>query len=91
MFGSKGGREFVGEWNCEMLQENVAKQARKRPRKPTVKIKVKKKAGSEEKVGKGLVGYVRPLYAHDENDCLMRCSPPSLAIVVGKKRITLYT
>ena len=30
VFGSKGGREFAGEWSCEMSQETVAKQTKKR-------------------------------------------------------------
>ena len=50
-----------------------------------MKIEEKKKTGPKGKVGEGLVGWVRPLYLHDENDSLMWCSPPSLAAAVGKK------
>ena len=50
-----------------------------------VKIEEKKKTGPKGKVGDGPVGWVRPLYAHNENDCLMWCSSPSLVVVVGKK------
>ena len=85
MFGSKGGRESAGEWSCETLQETVAKQTKKRPREPTMKIKEKKKRGPKGKVGEGLARWVRPLYVHDENDYLMRCSPPSSAATAGKK------
>ena len=30
LFGSEGGRESVGEWSCETLQETMAKQTKKR-------------------------------------------------------------
>ena len=41
--------------------------------------------GPKGKAGEGPVGWVRPLYLHDENDRLVRCSPPSLATAAGKK------
>ena len=50
-----------------------------------MKIEEKKKTRPKGKVGEGLVGWVRLLYLHDENDRLARCSPPSLAAVVGKR------
>ena len=50
-----------------------------------MKIKEKKKTGPKGKAGKGLVGWVRSLYAHDENDCLVQCSPPSSVVAAGKK------
>ena len=84
LFGSEGRRESKGEWSCDTLQETAAKQTRKRPREPTVKIEEKKKTGPKREVGEG-PGWMRPLYVHDENDRLMRCSPPSSAATVGKK------
>ena len=36
-------------------------------------------------MGEGPAGWVGPLYLHDENDCLMRCSPPSSAAAARKK------
>ena len=83
--GSEGGRESVGGASCDTWQETVAKQTRKRQREPTVKIKEKKKTGPKGKVGKGPAGWVWPLYLHDENDRLVRCSPPSSAAATGKK------
>ena len=85
LFGSEGRRESRGEWSSNTLQEIVAKQTGKRPREPTMKIKEKKNTGPKEKAGEGPARWVRPLYLHDENDHLMRCSPPSLATVVAKK------
>ena len=58
---------------------------RKRRREPTIKIEEKKKTGSKGKAGGGPAGWVRPLYLHDENDRLVRCSPPSSAATIGKK------
>ena len=49
----------------------MAKQTRKMPRKPTMKIEEKKKMGPKGKAAQGPVGWVRPLYAHDENDYLL--------------------
>ena len=88
--GSEGGRESVcvgggGGFSCDTQQETVAKQSRKRQREPTVKIEEKKKTGPKGTVGEGPPGWVRPLYLHDENDCLVRCSPPSSAATAGKK------
>ena len=83
--GSEGGRESAGRASCDTWQETVAKQSRKRQREPTVKIEEKEKTGPKGKAGKGPPGWVRPLYLHDENDRLVRCSPPSLATAVGKK------
>ena len=85
LFGSEGGRESAREWSCDTLHETVAKQTKKRPREPTVRIEEKKKTGPKGKVGQGPARWVRPLHVHDENDCLVWCSPPSSAIVVGKK------
>ena len=85
LFGSEGRRESVGEWSSDTPQETMVKQTRKRPREPTMKIEEKKKIGPKGKAGKGLARWVRPLYLHNENDCLVQCSPPPLAIVVGKK------
>ena len=75
----------MGGWSSNTRQQTVAKQTRKRPREPTVKIEEKKKTGPKGKVGKGPVGWVRLFYVHNENDRLVRCSPPSLAATVGKK------
>ena len=50
-----------------------------------MKIEEKKKTGLKGKAGEGLAGWVRPLYLHDENDGLVRCSPPSSAGAIGKK------
>ena len=85
LFGSEGGRESAREWSCETLQEIVAKQTRKRPREPSVKIEEKKKTGPKGKESKGLEGWVRALYAHDENDRPVRYSSPSSAASAGKK------
>ena len=41
----------MGEWSSYMTQETTAKQTRKRPREPTVKIEEKKKTGPKGKVG----------------------------------------
>ena len=60
--GSEGRREFAGGWSFDTRQETVAKQTRKRPREPTVKIEEKKKMGLKGKVGEGPTGWVRPLY-----------------------------
>ena len=83
--GSEGGRESVGGASCDTRQETAAKQSRKRRREPTVKIEEKKKTGPKGTVGEGPPGWVRPLYLHDENDRLVRCSPPSSAAAAGKK------
>ena len=50
-----------------------------------MKIEEKKKMGPKGKAGEGPAGWVRPLYLHDENDRLVRCSPPSSATIAGKK------
>ena len=84
--GSKGGRESMGGGaSSDTWQETAAKQTRKRQRGPTVKIEEKKKTEPKGKVGEGLAGWVRPRYLHDENDRLVRCSPPSSAVDAGKK------
>ena len=85
LFGSEGGGESTGEWSSDMLQETTGEQTRKRPREPIIKIEEKKKMGPKEKVGKGPVVWVRPLHLHDENDHLVRCSPPSSVTTGGKK------
>ena len=56
LFGSEGGRESTGGWSSDTWQETVAKQTRKRPREPTVKIEEKKEMGPKGKAGEGLVG-----------------------------------
>ena len=63
----------------------MAKQTRKRLRESTMKIEEKKKMGPKGKSGKGLARWVRPLYVHDENEPLVRCSPPSLVAAAEKK------
>ena len=87
LFGNEGKRESVVEWSSDTPQEIVAKQTRKRPREPTMKIekKKKKKTGPKGKAGKGPVGWVRSLYLHGENDRLMRCSPPSSTATTKKR------
>ena len=85
LLGSESRRESMGEWSSDTPQEFAAKQTRKSPREPAVKIKEKKKAGPKGKPGEGLAGWVRPLYVHDENDHLMRCSPLSSALAARKK------
>ena len=50
-----------------------------------MKIEEKKKTGPKGKAGKGTAGWVRPLYLHNENDRLVRCSPPSSAAAARKK------
>ena len=66
-------------------KDTAAKRSRKRRREPTVKIEEKKKTGPKGKGGEGPPGWVRPLFVHDENDRLVRCSPPSSAAAAGKK------
>ena len=83
--GSEGGGESAGGGSFDTWQETAAKQAKKRRREPTVKIEEKKKTGPKGKAGEGPAGWVRPLYLHNENDRLVRCSPPSLAAAAGKK------
>ena len=51
-----------------------------------MKIEEKKKTGPKGKAGEGPAGWVRPLYVHYENDCLVRCSPPFAADAARKKR-----
>ena len=85
LFGSEGGRESVGEWSFDTPQETAAKQTRKRPREPTMKIEEKKKMGPKGKAGEGPAGWVRPIYLHDKNDRLVQCSPPSSVASAGKK------
>ena len=82
--GSEGGRESAGEWICDTPQETATKQTRKRPREPIVNIEEKKKTGPKGKAGKGPAGWVRTLYMHDEDNCLVWCSPPSSAATAGK-------
>ena len=53
LFRSKGGREFAGEWSFDTLQENAAKQTRKRPRELAVKTEGMKKTGVQGKSGQG--------------------------------------
>ena len=50
-----------------------------------MKIEEKQKMGPKGKASEGPALWVRPLYAHDENGRLVRCYPPSLAAVFGKK------
>ena len=64
------------------LQQNEAGRGEG---KPTVKIEEKKKTGPKGKGGEGPAGWVRPLFVHDENDRLVRCSPPSSAAAARKK------
>ena len=90
LFASESGRESAGEWSCETPQETMATQTRKRPREPTMKIEEKKKTWPKGKAGDEPAGWVRPLYAHDENDRLVQCSPPSLAVATTKKRGLCY-
>ena len=71
-------------------QETVAKQTGKRRREPTVKIEEKMKTGHEGKAGEGPTRWVRPLYLHDENDRLVRCSPPS-SVAAAKKKGEYFT
>ena len=87
--GSEGGRESMGGASCDTRQETATKQSRKRRREPTLKIEEKKKTGPKGKAGKGPLGWVRPLYLHDENERLVRCSPPSSVAAAGKKGSTL--
>ena len=82
---SEGGRESVREWSSDTPQETTAKQTRKKPMEPTLKIEKKKKTGPKGKAGEGPAGWMRPLNLHDKNDRLMRCSPPSFAIATRKK------
>ena len=70
-------------------KDTAAKRSRKRRREPTVKIEEKKKTGPKRKAGKGPAGWVGPLYLHDENDRLVRCSPPSSVATAGKRGRTL--
>ena len=69
----------------ERGRESAAKQTKKMPRESTMKIEEKKKTGPKGKVGKGPVGWVRPLCVHVDDDDLMQCSPPSLAATPGEK------
>ena len=55
-----------------------------------MKIEEKKRTEPKGKVGKGPAGWVRPLYLHNENDRLVRCSPPSSAAAARKKRGVRY-
>ena len=48
------------------------KKTRKKPREPTIKIEEKKKTGRKGKVGNGAARRVRPLYAHNEHDHIVR-------------------
>ena len=82
---SEGGRESAGGASSDTRQETAAKQNGKRQREPTIKIEEKKKTGPKGKVGEGPTGWGRPLYLHDENDRLVRCSTPSSAATAGKK------
>ena len=90
LFGTEGGRQSAGEWSSDMAQETAAKQTRKRPREPTVKIEEKKKMGSKRKVGKGPVEWVRPLYLHDESYRLVQCSLHLRLLFLEKRGPTLF-
>ena len=68
--GSKGRRESAVGWSSDARQETTAKQTRKRPREPTIKIEEKKKTGPKGKGGEGPPGWVRPLFVHDEDASL---------------------
>ena len=74
-----------GGGSSDAGKDTAAKRSRKRRREPTVKIEEKKKTGPKGKGGEGPPGWVRPLFVHDENDRLVRCSPPSSAGATGKK------
>ena len=80
-----GTTESAGGASSDVGQDTAAKQTRKRRREPTVKIEEKKKMGPKGKGGEGPPGWVRPLFVHDEDDRLVRCSPPSSAGATGKK------
>ena len=54
-----------------------------------MKSEEKKKTGPKGKAGEGPVGWVRPLYLHDENDRLVWCSPPSSVVGARKRGSTL--
>ena len=82
----KTGENLRGGGSFDTRQETTAKQTKKRRREPTVKIEEKKKMGPNGKAGEGSVGWVRPLYLHDENDHLVRCSPPSSAAAAAGKK-----
>ena len=45
--------------------------------------------GPQGKRGEGPPGWVRPLFVHDENDRLVRCSPPSRLVLLEKRGSTL--
>ena len=89
LFGSESRRASAREWSCQMLQETIAKETKKRQREPILKIEEKKKMGPKGKAGEGLAGGLRPLHAHDDNDRLIWCSPSSSAATIGKKGNTL--
>ena len=80
-----GMAESAGGASSDAGKDTAAKQTRKRRREPTVKIEEKKKTGPKGKGGKGPPAWVWPLFVHDENDRLVRCSPPSSAGATGKK------
>ena len=84
------GRIGRGGASSDAGKDTAGKQTRKRQREPTVKIEEKRKTGPKGKGGEGLPRWVRPLFVHDENDLLVRCSPPSsAAATVGKRGTTL--
>ena len=84
MLGTESVSESAPEWSCPTQQTPLTK-TRKRPREPTVKIEDTKKMGRKQKVGEGAPGWVRPLFEHDDEDHLLRCSPPSSVAGSGKK------
>ena len=89
LFGSEGGRESTGEWSSDTPQETTAKQTKKRPRVPTVKIKEMKKMGAREKWVRDRRGGSGPYI------CTMRmtasCGAPLhlWLLLLGKRETTL--
>ena len=79
-----GMAKSAGGASSDVGKDTAGKQTRKRRREPTMKIEEKKKTGPKGKAGEALAGWVRLLYLHDENDRLVRCSPPSSAVATGK-------
>ena len=80
-----GLAESAGGASSDAGKDTAAKRSRKRQREPTIKIEEKKKTGPKGKGGEGPPGWVRPLFVHNENDRLVRCSPPSSTDATGKK------
>ena len=88
LLGSESGVEFVGEWSCP-TQQSIVKQTGKGLREPTVKAKKTKKMGTKGKVHNAPMGWVRPLFAHDENYQLVQCFPHLRLLLVEKRGDTL--